>query len=49
MNISEKVRIGNIDYSVEKVKHQLALNNQEVGGIIDFQDCRIKIRTDCDV
>lgn len=49
MTIPNKVRIGNIDYSVEKVNHQLALNYKEVGGIIDFQDCSIKIRTDCDV
>lgn len=44
--IPKSIKVGNLEYAIEKVNHPLAVDNAEVGGLIDFKAGIIKIRTD---
>jgi hypothetical protein len=43
MNIPEKVRVGCIDYDVEKTSNTLCLNNRKCSGIIHYEDAKIEL------
>ncbi len=46
MRIPESVKIGGFTFTVEMISHQLCVNQNEVLGLLDYDNQKIQIRDD---